>query len=78
MGYRRVSTVEQADSGAGLAAQQATIVAEAERRGWDLVEVFTDEAASGKSLAGREALAAALEAVESGRADVLVVASWTG
>jgi DNA invertase Pin-like site-specific DNA recombinase len=74
VGYRRVSTVEQADSGAGLAAQQTIIEAEAARRGWVLVEVHTDEAASGKSLVGRVALEAAIAAVESGRADVLVVA----
>ncbi|GEM_PF-385526 len=74
VGYRRVSTIEQADSGAGLAAQQTTIEAEAARRGWVLVEVHTDEAASGKSLVGRVALEAAIEVVESGRADVLVVA----
>jgi len=74
VGYARVSTIEQADSGAGLAAQQLIIEAEAARRGWVLVEVHTDEAASGKSLVGRLALEAAITAVESGRADVLVVA----
>jgi DNA invertase Pin-like site-specific DNA recombinase len=74
VGYRRVSTIEQADSGAGLASQQTIIEAEAIRRGWVLVEVHTDEAASGKSLVGRVALEAAITAVESGRADVLVVA----
>lgn len=74
VGYRRVSTTEQADSGAGLAAQQTIIEAEALRRGWVLVDVFTDEAASGKSLVGRSALEAAIAAVESGQAEVLVVA----
>ena len=74
VGYRRVSTIEQAESGAGLAAQQTIIEAEAARRGWVLVAVHTDEAASGKSIVGRIALEAAIEAVESGRADVLVVA----
>jgi DNA invertase Pin-like site-specific DNA recombinase len=74
VGYRRVSTIEQADSGAGLAAQQTIIEAEAARRGWVLVEVHTDEAASGKSLVGRVALESAITAAESGRADVLVVA----
>src|SRR5674476_86633 len=74
VGYRRVSTVEQADSGAGLAAQQTIIEAEATRRGWVLVEVHTDEAMSGKSLVGRTALLAAIESIELGRAEVLVVA----
>jgi len=43
VGYRRVSTTEQADSGAGLAAQKTIIEAEAARRGWDLVEVHLPE-----------------------------------
>jgi len=71
--YLRVSTTEQADSGAGLAAQRAAIDAEVERREWTLLAVQTDTA-SGKSIAGREALDAALAMVESGSADVLVVA----
>lgn len=45
-----------------------------QRRGWELVESFTDSAASGKSLVGREALTAALAMVEAGQADTLVVA----
>ncbi len=72
VGYTRVSTSDQADSGAGLAAQQTAIRQECKRRGWHLAEIFTD-AASGKSLAGRPALAEALAAVTTGAADVLVV-----
>jgi DNA invertase Pin-like site-specific DNA recombinase len=72
--YLRVSTAEQADSGAGLEAQRAAIHGEVERRGWMLVEVFEDAGASGKSLNGRPGLGAALEAVESDRAEGLVVA----
>jgi DNA invertase Pin-like site-specific DNA recombinase len=74
VGYLRVSTDEQADSGAGLAAQRAAIEAEAARRGWMLIEVEVDAGASGKSMAGRPALARALGAVSSGAADVLLVA----
>ena len=74
VGYLRVSTEEQADSGLGLAAQQAVIEAECTRRGWQLVEIHTDAGASGKSIKGRPALDAALAAVELGQADVLVVA----
>jgi DNA invertase Pin-like site-specific DNA recombinase len=74
VGYLRVSTDEQADSGAGLSAQRTTIEAEADRRDWTLIAVEVDAGASGKSLAGRPNLAAALDAVSSGRADVLVVA----
>jgi DNA invertase Pin-like site-specific DNA recombinase len=55
-----------------LAAQQSSIESECYRRGWQLAEIFTDEA-SGKSLAGREGLNAAIATVESGDASVLVV-----
>jgi len=74
VGYVRVSTDEQADSGAGLAAQRAAIAAEAERRGWTLLAVHEDAGASGKSLSGRLGLQAALGAVQSGEASSLVVA----
>lgn len=74
IGYVRVSTAEQADSGLGLAAQRATIEAECSRRGWTLLHVHEDAAASGKSLAGRPALSEALEALDSGQAGALVVA----
>ena len=51
LGYVRVSTTEQADSGAGLAAQQAAIEREAAHRGWDLAPILT-ETGSGRSLRG--------------------------
>ncbi len=72
--YRRVSTDEQAESGAGLAAQTATLEAAATARGWDVVADLADEGASGGTLARRPALAEALEILETGGADVLVVA----
>ena len=74
VGYLRVSTLEQAESGAGLDAQRATVESEAVRRTWELVALEVDAGASTKSLSGRPALDAALHAVESGAADVLVVA----
>lgn len=73
IGYIRVSTEEQADSRAGLEAQRAAILAEAERRGWKLVEVIEDAGYSGKNLK-RPGIQAALEALQSRRADTLVVA----
>lgn len=73
LGYIRVSTTEQADSGAGLTAQRTTINAEVERRRWNLTDVFTDTA-SGRSLAGRQGLDEALALLDAGQADVLVVA----
>ncbi|TYB94063.1 resolvase [Micromonospora sp. WP24] len=72
--YLRVSTDEQAESGAGLMAQRTTIEAEADRRGWIIVAWKEDKGASGKSLGGRPALAEALELVESHQATTLVVA----
>ncbi|WP_255219212.1 recombinase family protein [Gordonia amicalis] len=73
VGYLRVSTEEQALSGAGLAAQRATIEAEAERRGWKIVTWHADEGVSGKAIGNRAGLASAIAAVESGKAAALVV-----
>ena len=56
VGYIRVSTADQADSGAGLEAQRAAIEAEAQRRGWTLLRTFEDAGASGKSMNGRPGL----------------------
>lgn len=72
--YTRVSTEEQAVSGAGLDAQLASIESEIARRGWTLVTTYTDAGVSGKSVVNRPALASAIAAVESGEAGTLVVA----
>jgi DNA invertase Pin-like site-specific DNA recombinase len=74
IGYLRVSTAEQADSGLGLDAQRAAIAAECSRRGWMLDAVYEDAGASGKALGGRPQLAAALERLDRGDAGTLVVA----
>lgn len=70
--YRRVSTSEQVESGAGLAAQKTVLDAEAERRGWQ-IEYVTDEGLSGKDM-NRPALTEALERLDRGEADLLVAA----
>lgn len=73
--YVRVSTEEQAQSGAGLDAQRAAIIAEADRRGWTITEWFTDEGISGSKLASeRPGARGALEAVTSGQAAALLIA----
>jgi DNA invertase Pin-like site-specific DNA recombinase len=73
--YLRVSTDEQAASGAGLDAQRATIAAEVERRGWKGVAWHADEGISGgKGVEYRPGLAAAIDAVQSGKAAVLLAA----
>jgi DNA invertase Pin-like site-specific DNA recombinase len=73
IGYVRVSTDEQAVSGAGLEAQRQAIMAECKRRGWQLVEVIEDAGWSAKDLR-RPGIKAALETLESGDAKALVVA----
>lgn len=72
IGYVRVSTAEQADSGAGLTAQRDALDAAASQRGWRLVRIAEDAGVSAKSL-DRPGLTSALEAVERGEADGLVV-----
>jgi DNA invertase Pin-like site-specific DNA recombinase len=74
VGYVRVSTADQADSGAGLEAQRETIRHEAARRGFELLGIFEDAGISGRSLTGRTGLARALEAVEVGNGEALIVA----
>jgi DNA invertase Pin-like site-specific DNA recombinase len=73
LAYARVSTQEQADSKAGLEAQKAAIAAEARRRGWTIVETIEDAGYSAKDLK-RPGIKRALEELERGRADALVVA----
>ena len=73
LGYVRVSTDEQGDSGAGLEAQRRAIAAECKRRGWQLVEVIEDAGFSAKDLK-RPGIQAALQALEAGDAKALVAA----
>lgn len=73
IGYTRVSTGEQALSGAGLQAQRTAIETAVAARGYELVEVIEDAGLSGRTL-NRAGLTRALELVESRRADGLMVA----
>jgi DNA invertase Pin-like site-specific DNA recombinase len=73
LGYVRVSTEEQADSRAGIEAQRAAIIAEAERRGWTILTVVEDAGYSGKDLK-RPGVQEALTTLADGGADALVVA----
>ena len=75
IGSVRVSSDEQGQSGAGLAAQRAAILAEAKRRGWRLVEVVEDVGYSGKGRK-RPGIETALEALRQKRADTLVVTKF--
>lgn len=71
IGYARVSTQEQKDSGLGMAAQERAIKSEVKRRGWKLVEILRDEGESGKSL-DRPGFRHALELIAAGEADGLM------
>jgi DNA invertase Pin-like site-specific DNA recombinase len=73
LGYVRVTTDEQSDSGAGLEAQRRAIAAECKRRGWQLVDVIEDAGFSAKDLK-RPGIKAALEVLEAGDAKALVAA----
>jgi DNA invertase Pin-like site-specific DNA recombinase len=73
VGYLRVSTDEQERSGAGIEAQRTAIMREADRRGWKLVSIEHDTA-SGKTTKRRPGLDAALELLDNGDADALMVA----
>ena len=71
--YLRVSTDEQTESGAGLAAQADACQAYAQRAGLEVVASYSDESISGA--AGLDKRPGLLEAIAGlGRGDVLVVA----
>ena len=72
IGYIRVSTQEQAQSGLGLEAQAVAIRAEATRRGWDL-EIIADEGESGSKV-DRPGLLAAKDKLARGEVQALIVA----
>jgi DNA invertase Pin-like site-specific DNA recombinase len=72
IGYVRVSTEDQGESGAGLESQREAIVAECERRGWQLVAIEED-VLSGRDLR-RPGLLRALDECRQRRVDGIVVA----
>jgi DNA invertase Pin-like site-specific DNA recombinase len=73
IGYTRVSTAEQADSGLGLDAQEHAIREACDRRGWELVQVIQDAGRTGANLK-RPGIRKALTLIARGHADGLVVA----
>src|SRR5262249_1421297 len=73
LGYIRVSSEEQADSGLGLEAQRQRIAAYAAMKGLHLAEVFEDPGISGgKPLASRPAGGKLLAAANKSKALVIV------
>lgn len=72
IGYSRVSTQEQEESGNGLAAQEHRIREACDQRDWQLLDVVR-EGASGKDLS-RAGLQGVLQRLAAGEADGLMVA----
>jgi predicted site-specific integrase-resolvase len=73
VGYVRVSTDKQADTGHSIEAQRAKLDAYCALYGYDLVTVEADEGASGKTRDGRPGLEGALELCRTGAADAVLV-----
>jgi DNA invertase Pin-like site-specific DNA recombinase len=73
VGYARVSTTEQADSGLGLEAQSIVLAAKCNEKDWRLLEVVRDEGVSGSGL-DRPGLIRAFSLIATGQARGLVVA----
>lgn len=71
--YLRVSTAEQADSGLGLDAQEASVREAAAQRGIELVDVVRDAGRTGANLK-RPGIRRVLRELARGRADGLIVA----
>jgi len=72
--YVRVSTAEQAGHGGGLDAQREAIRQGLEARTWTLAAEHADTVSGGMGWPLRPGLAAAIADLESGMADVLIVA----
>ena len=73
IGYVRVSTEDQANSGLGLSSQRQVIEMESLAHGWELSEVVSDEGLSGKAISGRPGLNRCLAMLAEGEASVLIV-----
>ena len=73
IGYVRVSTDKQIESGAGIEAQISYLQQEATRRGLELEIVSEGEGASGKSMGKRSALNEAMNRLDKGEASALIV-----
>jgi DNA invertase Pin-like site-specific DNA recombinase len=74
LGYIRVSTDQQTQSGAGLEGQKLFLQAEADRRGMELEVIQEAEAMSGKAYLKRVALLEAMNRLDQGKAQGLAVA----
>lgn len=73
VGYIRVSTEQQAESGAGMAVQRHAIEEHCERHGLVLAQVYEDDGVSAKSVRNRPGLSEALDVLANGDAAALIV-----
>jgi DNA invertase Pin-like site-specific DNA recombinase len=71
--YARVSTQMQVNDGMSMEAQEKTLRNAAEFAGFSSVEVLLEEGRSGKSITGRPVLRDALNRLDSGTAQALIV-----
>lgn len=72
--YTRVSTGKQAESGLSLDDQRQQCLAAVGARGWVVAGEATDQGLSGRRADNRPGLGAALDQLDAGEADALVVA----
>lgn len=72
IGYTRVSTRKQVDTGVSLKAQESQLTEQCAKRGWCLMDIYTDKGKSAKDMS-REGIQAALQRLERGEADILFV-----
>jgi site-specific DNA recombinase len=73
IGYIRVSSEQQADSGLGLAAQRERIAAYCQAKGWQLGEVYEDAGVSAaKPLSTRPAGSRLLADLKKGKAVIII------
>ena len=73
LGYRRVSTLSQVESGLGLDAQRTEILAYAMNHGLFVAKIYSDEAVSGSApLSDRKALPQLIQDIKAG--DTVIIA----
>jgi DNA invertase Pin-like site-specific DNA recombinase len=77
IGYVRVSTEEQEESGLGLEAQRRRIDTACDFKGYQLIDTVDEGGISGTTVAGRPGLRRALRAIAKGDADGLIVATMS-
>jgi len=74
IGYIRVSTHHQVESGLGLADQRRKIESYCELYDLDLIDIVADEGCSGRSLKGRDGMNQIIERADSGEFGGVVIA----